>query len=237
MERFEGVKITWYGHDAFKLESPKGKIILVDPWLDNPLAPEGVKENMGKVDLILVTHGHSDHIGNTVEIAKNTGALVACIYEISLYLNSRGVEKVQPMNKGGSFTYDDIVITMVDATHSSGIDVGGKIVPGGEAAGFIITFENGFKVYHTGDTGLTGFMKIVGEFYKPDLLLIPVGDLFTLGPEGAAFAVKMIKPSWIIPMHYKTFPPLTGNPQKFIDYLDPEYKERVIVLNPGETAI
>lgn len=236
MVRFNGIKVTWYGHDAFKLVSSKGKIILIDPWLDNPMAPEGAKDGLGNVDLILITHGHSDHLGNTIEIAKKTGALVACIYEMSLYLTSQGIERIQPMNKGGSFAFDDIVVTMVDASHSSGIDVNGKVIPGGEAAGFIITFENDFRVYHTGDTGLTGFMYIVGEFYKPNLVLIPIGDLFTLGPESAAFAIKIMKPQWIIPMHYKTFPPLIDTPQTFIDALEPEYKERVIVLNPGETA-
>lgn len=236
MARFNGIKITWYGHDAFKFVSPNGKVILIDPWLDNPLAPKGALESIDKVDLILVTHGHGDHLGNTVEIAKKTGARVACIFEISQYLLSKGVENVQGMNKGGSIYIDGIKATMVDATHSSGIvESEREVIVGGESAGFIVTFENGFKVYHMGDTGLSGFFYMVGEFYKPDLLLIPIGDLFTLGPDNAAYAVTIIKPKWIIPMHYKTFPVLTGTPEKFIDALPQEYKGKVIVMNPGET--
>ncbi len=234
--RFNGVKITYFGHSAFKLVSPNGKVVLIDPWLDNPLAPAGVKNSLDRVDLILVTHAHGDHLGNTVEIARKFNATVVAIYEIANWLAVQGVGKAVGMNKDGTYEFEGIKATMVDATHSSTIDVGKNPVPGGEAAGFIIEFENGFKVYHTGDTGFTGVMPIIGDFYKPDLLMIPIGGLFTLGPESAAYAVKLIRPKWIIPMHYGTFPPLKGTPEAFKEALDPEYKDKVIILKPGETA-
>lgn len=235
MARFDGLKVTWLGHAAFLLESPKGKQVLIDPWISNPKAPKGV--DLGKVDLILVTHGHSDHLGETVEIAKRTGATVACIFEISVYLSKQGLERVQGMNKGGSFLFDGIRVSMVDATHSSGINTeSGEIYPGGEAAGFVVTFENGFRVYHMGDTGFTGSFGLIAEYYKPDLVLIPIGDLFTLGPKEAAFAVEILKPRWIIPMHYGTFPLLTGTPEAFREALSPAYRERLIVPQPGETV-
>ncbi len=236
MARFNGIKVTWFGHASFKFESPEGKVILVDPWLDHPLAPEGAKQ-FGHVDLILVTHGHSDHLGNTIEIAKSTNATVVAIYEIMLYLQGKGLSNLQGMNKGGTWEWNNIKITMTDAVHSSGIDEGGKVIPGGDPAGYIITFENGFKVYHTGDTGLFGGMQFIGELYKPDLVCLPIGSLFTMGPEEAAFAVKILKPRWVIPMHYETFPILTGKPKDFIDLLPDEFKDRVIVLKPGETAV
>lgn len=232
MKKFDGVKVKYYGHAAFRLISPEGKVIFIDPWLSNPKSPG---KDYDRVDLILITHGHGDHLGDTVEVAKKTDALVVGIYEISVYLNSKGVQKVQGMNKGGTLEFDSIKVTMTDATHSSGIDEGGRILPGGEPAGFIITFENGFKVYHMGDTGLFGSLQFIGELYKPDLVFIPIGSLFTMGPEEAAYAVNVLKPRYAIPMHWGTFPPLTGKPEKFMEkVMEYGVKTEVVVLNPGE---
>ena len=228
-----GIKITWFGHSAFLIESPKGKRILIDPWLDNPKAFEGAKD-ITNVDLILITHGHSDHIGNTIEIAKRTGAKVISIFEVYLHIEAQGVTNAQGMNKGGTIDIDGIKVTMVDAKHSSGIDLDGKVINGGDAAGYIIETENNFKVYHAGDTALFGDMKIIGEFYKPDVALLPIGGLYTMGPREAAYACKLLKPKYIIGMHYGTFPVLTGSPEELKELLPNDMKNRVIILEPGK---
>ncbi len=236
MARFQGAKVTWFGHSAFKVDTPGGKVVLIDPWLDHPAAPAGAKESIQKADLIVVTHGHGDHIGNTVEIARNTGATVVAIYEITLYLSKKGLTNLVGMNIGGTYRHGDLAVTMVEATHSAAIDDNGTLIPGGDPTGIILTLENGFRIYHMGDTGLIGTLDAIRELYHPDLLLVPIGSLFTLGPEEAAYVVRKLDPRWIIPMHYKTFPVLTGTPEEFRNALAPEYRDRLIVLNPGETA-
>ena len=171
----KGVTITFLGHACFKLISPHGTTILIDPWIkDNPQAPKGA-ENVGKLHYILVSHGHGDHLGDTIELAKKTGAPVISMPEIAHYLIQKGLnpEKIVGMNKGGSVTATDIRITMVHALHSSSMVEGNQIIYGGEAAGFIIRFDNGFTVYHAGDTGVFGDMKIISDLYKPDTCLAP----------------------------------------------------------------
>ncbi len=225
--------ITWYGHSAFKLESPSGKVVLIDPWLENPKAPSGAK-NIDRVDLILISHGHSDHVGNAVEVAKRTQAKVVSNYELSLYLQSQDVASAVGMNKGGTLDADGIKVTMVDAKHSSDIDANGKVVAaGGEAAGYVVRFENSFTLYHAGDTALFGDMQFIGRFYKPDVALLPIGDLYTMGPREAAVACDLIKPDCIIAMHYGTFPVLTGTPQQLERHLHTKFKKRLMELEPG----
>ena len=233
----DGMKLKWYGHAAFFIQSKGGLKILIDPWLDHPKAPEGAKEEVLRrgVDVILITHGHMDHVGNTVEIAKKTAAKVVSIFEIMLYLSSQGVsqEQLVAMNKGGTFVLRDLRATMVDATHSSGVNTDNGVIPGGESAGFILRFDNGYTIYHTGDTGLMGGLECIRELFQPDLLLLPIGDLFTLGPELAAYFTKQIAPKHVIPMHWGTFPLLTGTPSAFQKALGDEWKEKVVVLEPG----
>ena len=231
----EKLRLTWYGHSAFLMQAPNGKAVLVDPWLDNPKAPQGAKD-IAPVELVLITHGHSDHVGNAVEIAKRTQANVVSIYEICLYLQSQGISKAQGMNKGGTMTVDGINVTMVDALHSSDLDVGGAVVPGGEAAGFVIQFENGFKVYHAGDTAVFSDMKLIANLYKPQLVMLPIGGLYTMGPREAAYACGLMKPQRIIGMHYGTFPVLTGTPTELKKHLAAPFKKKLIELQPGETV-
>ncbi len=233
MEKKGQIIITWLGHSAFKLDSPSGKTILIDPWLENPKAPAGAKD-IRKVDLILVTHGHSDHIGNAVEIAKRTNAKVVSIYEVSLHLQSLGVTNAMGMNKGGTIDIDGIKVTMTDAKHSSDIDVDGKVVAcGGEAAGYVMRLESGFTIYHAGDTCLFGDMQLISKLYEPDVAILPIGDVYTMGPREAALACAWLKPKHIIGMHYGTFPVLTGTPEQLKKHLHTKMKSRVLVLEPG----
>ncbi len=230
------VKVMWYGHSAFLIESPSGKRILIDPWLDNPKAPAGAKE-ISHVDLILVTHGHSDHVGNTVEIARRTNANVVCIFELSIYFQNLGVQSVQGMNKGGSVIVEGIRITMTDAKHSSDIDANGSVTPGGEAAGFVVQLENGYTFYHAGDTALFGDMKYIAELYKPKAAFLPIGGLYTMSPREASIACKLLKPQRTVGMHYGTFPVLSGTPGELKKYLPGALKRTVLELEPGSEAV
>jgi L-ascorbate metabolism protein UlaG (beta-lactamase superfamily) len=226
------ITVTWFGHSAFKLVSPTGKVILIDPWLDNPKAPPGAKD-LSRVDIILVTHGHGDHLGNTVEIARQTNARVVAIYEIGLFLQSRGLNRIEGINKSGSVTIDGIHVTMTHAQHSGGLEPGGEILTGGDPAGYVVGFENDFAVYHAGDTGLFGDMQLIGELYRPDLVLLPIGGLFTMGPQEAAYACRLLKPHYIIGMHYGTFPALAGTPAELKRQLPAPMRKCVRELTPG----
>ena len=223
--------ITWLGHSAFRFDTPSGKTILVDPWLDNPKAPPGARD-MPRVDAILVTHGHGDHLGNTIELAKKHGSRVFAIHELSLYLQREGVH-AEGMNKSGTVTLDGIAITMVDAKHSSGIETGEAILAGADPAGFVIAFENGVTVYHAGDTGIFLGMTLIRELYKPGIVILPIGGLYTMGPREAARACELLNPALIIGMHYGTFPPLTGTPGELVKHLPAKLKKRVVTLEPG----
>ena len=226
------LSLTWLGHSAFLMESPSGKRVLIDPWLDNPKAPPDAKDITG-VNLILVTHGHSDHVGNTVQLAKQAKTPVVALFEVTLFLQSCGVTTARGMNKGGTLAVDGIKVTMVDAIHSSDIEVDGRVVPGGEAAGMVIEFENGFIIYHAGDTALFSDMKLLGQLYKPDVALLPIGGLYTMAPREAAKACELLNPKHIIGMHYGTFPALTGTPTELKKYLPPRLRGRVMELTPG----
>ena len=228
----EKLNLTWFGHSAFLLKAPLGRSVLIDPWLENPKAPPGAKA-ITPVDLILVSHGHSDHVGNTIEIAQRTNATVISIYEISLYLQKQGVVNAQGMNKGGTMSVDGLKVTMVDAKHSSDLDVGGTVVPGGEPAGFVVEFENGFKIYHAGDTAVFGDMRIIADLYKPQLAILPIGGLYTMDPREAAYACTLLKPKYVVGMHYGTFPVLAGTPTELKKYLPASLRKIVVELEPG----
>ncbi|MGA9116488.1 MAG: metal-dependent hydrolase [Bacteroidota bacterium] len=226
------MEITWWGHSAFSIRTPGGRVVLVDPWLGNPRAPEGAAD-IAPVHLILVTHGHADHVGDTVAIARRTGARVVAIHEVSLYLQSAGLPNVTGMNKGGTLEAEDVAITMVDARHSGEIDAGGKLLPGGEPAGFVIRLRDGRSVYHAGDTSLFGDMRLIARLYTPTVAMLPIGDLYTMGPREAAEACTMLQPRHIIGMHYGTFPALTGTPDALRARLPARLRSRVRELSPG----
>jgi L-ascorbate metabolism protein UlaG (beta-lactamase superfamily) len=239
------VKVTFLGHAAFKIVSPKGVVIYIDPFLThNPKTPQGMKK-VDKADLILVTHGHGDHVGDTLSIAQKTNAKVVAIAELARYLKNKGAGNVVGMNKGGSYTTHGIRLTMVNALHSSSVtetektaDIQKKqrIVYVGDPSGFIIRFENGFVVYHAGDTAVFGDMKIIAEIYKPELSLLPIGSHYTMDPVEATYAARLLKSKYVIPMHYGTFPVLTGTPEEYLRLMKEVPQTRVIVLKPGDTV-
>jgi L-ascorbate metabolism protein UlaG (beta-lactamase superfamily) len=229
-----GVKITYLGHSAFKLRSPQGKVVLIDPWIENPLLQISAKD-LGKVDLILVTHGHGDHVGNTLAIVRETQPTIVAIHEISQYFVGKGYEKIIGMNKGGTVETEGLKITMTHAVHSSTISENGRMIPAGEAAGFVIEFENRFRVYHAGDTAVFKDMEIIRDIYHPELALLPIGDHYVMSPEEAAYACRLLRPRLVIPMHYKTFPALTGTPERFRDLVQDLVDLEVIGLAPGES--
>jgi len=232
----KGVKVTYLGHAAFKLISPKGVILYIDPFLSgNPKTPTELK-TVDRADLILVTHGHGDHLGDTVAIAEKTKAKVIAMPELGRYLAKKGVKDVVGMNKGGTYTSHGIAITMVNALHSSSAMEGDQIVYLGEAAGFVIRLENGFTLYHAGDTGLFGDMRIIGELYKPELSLLPIGGHFTMDPKEATYAARLLGSKYVIPMHYGTFPVLTGTVEEFLKLMKEVPQVKVLVLKPGETV-
>ena len=198
------LSITWLGHSAFSLVTPGGKTVLFDPWYTgNPTFPAGKEPQ--RADLILVSHGHSDHITDAAAVAKRTGAPVAAIYEITSWLGQKGVTHLQPMNKGGTIEVAGLRITMTDARHSSSFD---DLTYLGEPGGFVVRLENGQTIYFAGDTALFGDMKMIGEIYQPDIAFLPIGDRFTMGPRMAAKAVELLRPRAVAPMHYGTWPPI-----------------------------
>ncbi len=231
----DGLKLQWLGHAAFKIISPGGKVIYIDPWLDNPSAPQGAR-NVERADIVILTHGHFDHVGNTVDIARSTNAKVVTNFEISLYLKSKGVpeENLIGINTSGSIEVDGIRLTMVYADHSSGITDGDRVVDGGVASGFVIRLENGYTLYHTGDTGLFSDMKLIAKLYKPRTVMMCIGGFYTMSPLEAAEAVKLLKPDYVVPMHYGTFPILNGTPDSLSKLLRGSVKTKVAAPKPGE---
>lgn len=225
------MQITWLGHSTFLLELASGKTLLLDPWLEgNPKAPAGFA--VSPVDAILLSHGHGDHIGDAIAFAKRDGATVVCNYEISLWLQSKGVDNLSPMNKGGSQTVGGVTVTMTHAFHSSGIQDGDKVIYGGEPAGYVLRLPDNRSVYFAGDTAVFGDMALIGRLYSPSLAFLPIGDLYTMGPREAAVAAELLGVSQVIPMHYGTFPPLTGTPAELRELLEGK-GIGVLELEPG----
>ena len=234
-KRFGG-RVTWLGHAAFLIESPKGTRVAIDPFIEhNPKFPKEFA--YGKVDVIAATHGHSDHFGDdAIALAKKTGATVIGIFELALFAGSRGVEKTSGMNKGGEQSLSGVAFRMVHADHSAGADREKGVVYAGEPCGYVMTFEDGFRIYHAGDTNVFADMALVAELYAPDLALLPIGDFYTMGPREAAKACELLKVPRVIPMHFGTFPVLTGSAAALRDQIAlRKLPTEVIELAPGQS--
>ena len=225
-------ELTWYGHSAFKITTPSGKVVLIDPWIANPANKSGKEdvEKQDKVDLILLTHGHGDHVGNSVEIAKKTGAHLVGTFDL---LKAMVAYKGYPKDQAGfgtaghfggeiSLLDGEVKVAFVPALHGSDTEAGegmpsaGLPVAAGDAGGFLVSVKNGPAIYHAGDTDVFGDMALVRQFRPVDVFIAPIGDKFTMGPSRAALATKLVDPrKMVIPMHYGTFPVLTGTPSAF----------------------
>jgi L-ascorbate metabolism protein UlaG (beta-lactamase superfamily) len=234
-------RITWYGHACVEVVSPGGKTILFDPWFGNPKSPRSA-DSVSRCDLLLVTHGHSDHMGDAVAIASRLRPAWPCIHEMSLWLSRRlpgGSDQVTGMNKGGTLEAAGLQVTMVRAEHSAGDwnPDGGVPLYLGEPAGFIVEMENGFRIYHAGDTDVFGDMALIRELHRPDLAMLPIGGHYTMGPREAARAVELLGVRHVLPIHWGTFPALAGTPTALRAALVERGLGEVTVheLAPGET--
>jgi L-ascorbate metabolism protein UlaG (beta-lactamase superfamily) len=231
----QGLSFTWLGHSTFVLVSPSGKRFLIDPWIGgNPSAPADAAKHVQKVDVILVTHGHGDHSSDVVSIGRSTGAHVVAPYELALWFEQKGLQRVTGMAPGGSMQLAGVTVTMVQALHSSSVEEDGRARYAGVASGYVIRFEDGTTVYFAGDTALFGDMRLIGEMYRPSIAFLPIGDLYTMGPDEAAKACELLAVRQVVPMHYGTLPVLTGTPARLRELVP--HGVQVLEMKPGETA-
>jgi len=226
------MQITWLGHGTFEFRLPSGQIILMDPWTDgNPAYPKS--HTIERVDTICITHGHFDHIHDAVPLAKRFSPEVVAIFETATWLESKGVANLRAMNKGGTQKAGDVTVTMTHAVHSCGILDDGKIIYGGEACGYVLGLPDGRRLYFAGDTNVFSDMRLIHELYRPELAFLPIGDLYTMGPREASLACGLLRARTIIPMHFGTFPPLTGTPDALAEMVA-DLEVDVRALEPGQ---
>src|SRR5580698_7512335 len=232
MNSLKGSHVTWLGHATVMVSTARGTNLLIDPFIaQNPKYPKDFALP-SKIDYILLTHGHGDHISDVVPVAQKHGSTVVAIYELAAYVESKGVGKTIGMNMGGTVQLDDVAVTMVDAKHSSGAQDEKGVHYVGIAAGFVLEVAGGTVLYHAGDTCVFGDMKLIHDLYKPQVVMLPIGGFYTMGPKEAALACKLLEPETVLPIHWGTFPQLTGTPEDLQTLVNQFVK--VICWKPGE---
>jgi L-ascorbate metabolism protein UlaG (beta-lactamase superfamily) len=233
MSSLNGTRITWLGHATVLIQTAQGTNILIDPFIEqNPKYPEDfvLPET---IHYILLTHGHADHMFDAVPVATKHHSTVVAIYELAAYVAKDGVENTIGMNLGGTVPLNDVAATMVEAKHSSGAQDEHGTHYVGVAAGFVLTVANGPVLYHAGDTTVFSDMKLIKELYGPTVAMLPIGGHYTMGPKEAALAVKFLEPSVVLPLHFGTFPPLTGTPDQLAALI--EESVDVVRWEPGDS--
>jgi L-ascorbate metabolism protein UlaG (beta-lactamase superfamily) len=224
MSTSKGTRITWLGHATVLVQTPKGTNVLIDPFIaHNPKYPKDF-ELPSKVHYILLSHGHGDHMSDAAPVAKKHGSHVVAVYELADYVAGQGATEYTGMNLGGTVQLDDVAVTMVDAKHSAGVQDDKGIHYVGIAAGFVLEIAGSPVLYHAGDTCVFGDMKLIGEIYRPEIAMLPIGGHYTMGPREAAYAVKLLAPKTVLPIHWGTFPPLKGTPEELAKLVEPGVK-------------
>ena len=230
-----GNRFTYFGHSAFSITTPSGQVALIDPWvLTNPVCPEPLKK-ISRLDAIFLTHAHTDHMGDLLALAKTHKPQIVAIFETCLWIDSKGFGgQTRPMSKGGAQKIGEFDVTLTHAFHSNSIEDNGQRIYAGEPGGYIVRLPGGFTLYHAGDTAIFGDMKLIGELYQPDLALLPIGDLYTMGPREAACAIRLLGVKHVVPMHYATFPVLTGTAEALRQETRDIAGLEIHALKPGE---
>jgi len=214
MSLLKGTRITWLGHATVLVQTAGGTNILIDPFIaHNPCYPKDFVLP-ARIHYVLLTHGHMDHMADVVPVAAKHGSTVVAVYELAAYVAAKGVAETIGMNLGGTVQLGDVAATMVEAKHSSTVQDEEGTHPVGVAAGFVLTIADGPVLYHAGDTAVFGDMRLIAELYRPVLAMLPIGGHYTMGPREAAMAVRLLEPKMILPLHFGTFPPLTGTPEQ-----------------------
>lgn len=225
---------TWLGHATVRCDLPTGEVVVIDPFLEqNPSTPAAAKR-FDRLDLILLTHAHADHMADAVALAGRHGALVIAGFDLCQWLSTQGVKRTSGMNLGGSQQACGLRITQVRADHTSSFLDQGRLTYGGVASGYVVRLPSGYTFYHSGDTALFGDMKLIGELFRPDLAFLPIGDHFTMDPVQAARACRLLNLHRVVPIHWGTFPVLTGRPEQLEEALRHHgCRTEVVALEPG----
>jgi len=227
------IALTWLGHSTFEIKLESGEVYLIDPWIDNPKAPVGYKP--ARLDGIFLSHGHFDHVASVVPLAQEFLCPVVGIYDLTTWLETKGVLNTIGMNKGGTAKLGPVSVTLTHAFHSSTCVEDGKFIPLGEACGLIIGLPGGTTIYYAGDTDVFGDMRMIADLYKPTVSILPVGDHYTMGPKQAAYACRLLRTPKVIPMHYGTFPALSGSPAELAALISDLKDVELLVPSPGHT--